>query len=289
MKGTAMQKSVNLRSFLTASWLGWQIESNWTDPFLFATYSIIKPVAGAAILVLMYSIVTQGNFASPVFAYLYLGNAFYQYVPAVLTGVSWTIIDDREHYRTLKYIYTAPVNIPFYLFGRAVAKFIVGTFGVFITIAAGVLFLNVPLDWSRVDWPLFLAALFLGILMLALGGLILAGITLMTARHSYYIGDVVAGGLFLFTGAIFPLEVLPAWLRPFGYVLPITYWLELIRRSLVGAVAEAFPTFTSLSNADLLIILVITSLVFGIASIFIFRYCDHQARERGLIDQTTNY
>jgi hypothetical protein len=33
----------------------------------------------------------------------------------------------------------------------------------------------------------------------------------------------------------------------------------------------------------------ISSLVFGVASIFIFRYCDHQARERGLIDQTTNY
>ncbi len=24
------------RSFWVAAWLGWQIESNWTDPFLFA-------------------------------------------------------------------------------------------------------------------------------------------------------------------------------------------------------------------------------------------------------------
>jgi len=235
------------------------------------------------------SIVTQGTFGSPVFADLALGNAFYQYEPALLTGVSLTISDDREHYRTLKYIYTAPVNIPFYLFGRAVAKCIVGTFGVVITIAAGVLFLNVPLDWSRVNWPLFLIALVSGIVMLAVSGLILAGITLRTARHSYYIGDVVAGGLFLFTGAIFPLEVLPAWLRPVGYFLPITYWLELIRRSLVGTVAEAFPTFTALSNGHLLLILIGSSLIFGIASIFIFRFCDHQARERGLIDQTTNY
>lgn len=284
-----MKRSINFRSFFTASWLGWQIESNWTDPFLFATYSIIKPVAGAAILVAMYAIVTQGQFDSPMFAYLYLGNAFYQYVPAVLTGVSWTIIEDREHYRTLKYIYVAPVNIPFYLFGRAVAKFLVGTFGVIITIAAGVLFLNVPLDWSRVDWLLLIVALILGILMLAVSGLILAGITLRTARHSYYIGDVVASGLFLFTGAIFPLEVLPAWLRPFGYVLPITYWLELIRRALVGAVADAFPTFTALTNAHLMLILLGSSLVFGIAAVFIFRACDHQAREKGLIDQVTNY
>jgi hypothetical protein len=53
------------RSFRMAAWLGWQIESNWTDPFLFAVYSIIKPLAGAAILVVMYGIITKGNFEDP--------------------------------------------------------------------------------------------------------------------------------------------------------------------------------------------------------------------------------
>jgi len=284
-----LRKSISLRSFFTAAWLGWQIESNWTDPFLFATYSIVKPLSGAAILVIMYSIISQGDFGSPVFAYLYFGNAFYQYVPAVLSGVSWSIIDDREHYRTLKYIYIAPIKVPSFLIGRSVAKFITSSFAVIITLAAGVLFLNVPLDFAQVDWGLFALSLSLGIIMLATLGLLLAGVTLMTARHSYYIGDVVAGGLFLFTGAIFPLDVLPAWLRPVGYALPITYWLELIRRSLVGRVAEAFPTFAGLSNAQMLGILVFSSLVAGFASVYVFRYCDQRAREKGLIDQTTNY
>lgn len=284
-----LRKSISLRSFFTAAWLGWQIESNWTDPFLFATYSIVKPLSGAAILVIMYSIISQGDFGSPVFAYLYFGNAFYQYVPAVLSGVSWSIIDDREHYRTLKYIYIAPVKVPSFLIGRSVAKFITSSFAVIITLAAGVLFLNVPLDFAQVDWGLFALSLTLGIIMLATLGLLLAGVTLMTARHSYYIGDVVAGGLFLFTGAIFPLDVLPAWLRPVGYALPITYWLELIRRSLVGHLAEAFPTFAGMSNTQMLGILVISSLIAGFASVYVFRYCDHRAREKGLIDQTTNY
>ena len=30
-----------LRTFVVATWLGWQIESNWADPFLFAVYSIV--------------------------------------------------------------------------------------------------------------------------------------------------------------------------------------------------------------------------------------------------------
>ncbi|MDX9849850.1 MAG: ABC transporter permease [Anaerolineaceae bacterium] len=284
-----MKNSISLRSFLSASWLGWKIESNWTEPFLFVIYSIIKPLAGAGILVLMYSIVTDQNFTNPMFAYLYLGNAFYHYVPAVLSGISYTIIDDREHYRTLKYIYIAPVNIPLYLFGRGVAQFLTGSFAVLITLLVGFLFLNVPFDIHQVNWPLFIFSLILGIIMLALLGLILAGITLITARHSYFIGDVVASGLFLFTGAVFPLEVLPAWLRPVGYALPITYWLELIRRSLVGNIASAFPTFSSMSNFDLILVLIVTSFIASMIAIFLFNKCDHTARERGLIDMSTNY
>src|SRR4030043_1039601 len=125
------------RSFLVAAWLGWQIESNWTDPFLFAIYSIIKPLAGAGILVVMYSVITNGDFASPIFSYIYLGNAFYIYVGAIMTGISWAVIDDREHYKTLKYMYIAPINIPAYLIGRGVARFITGSIAVFITVPAG--------------------------------------------------------------------------------------------------------------------------------------------------------
>ncbi|MEN6523663.1 MAG: ABC transporter permease [Anaerolineaceae bacterium] len=278
-----------LHSFKTAAWLGWKIESNWTDPFLFTIYSIVKPLASAGILVVMYSVIAQSDFASPIFAYLYLGNAFYQYVGAVMAGLSWAIIDDREHYRTLKYIYVAPVRIPFYLLGRGVARFITTTFAVIVTIVFGVLFLKMPLNFAEVNWVLFFATLLVGIAMLATLGMMLAGITMNTARHSDMIGDAVAGGLFLFSGAIFPLSVLPVSIRWIGYVLPISYWLELMRRAMVGNVAAAFPTFSNLSNSEIMIILIIMTIVFAIASSLIFNRLDHRARERGLIDQTTNY
>ena len=84
------------RSLRTAAWLGWQIESNWTDPFLFAIYSIIKPLTSAGILVVMYAMVTKSNFASTAFSYMYLGNAFYIYVGAVMTGMTYAVVEDRE-------------------------------------------------------------------------------------------------------------------------------------------------------------------------------------------------
>jgi ABC-2 type transport system permease protein len=284
-----MQRSDAWRSFKVAAWLGWQIESNWADPFLFAVYSIIKPLSGAAILVVMYGIISKGNFNSPLFPYIYIGNAFYIYVGQVMTGVSWAVIDDREHYKTLKYMYIAPIYIPIYLLGRGVARFITGSFSVVITILCGVWFLHLPLDVSRVNWPLFAVTLLVGIVMLAMLGLLLGSFSLLLVHHSGFVGDAVAGALYIFSGAIFPLEVLPAWLRPIGFAMPITYWLELIRRSLIGNVAQAFPTLAGFSDGQLFAILMGLSLAFGTASIFAFRACDHQARERGLIDRVTNY
>ncbi|SRR5581483_11412476 len=286
---SALNRSESWRSFWMATWLGWQIESNWTDPFLFAVYSIVKPLASAGILVVMYTVIAKGNFNTPIFPYIYFGNAFYIYVGAVMSGISWAVIDDREHYKTLKYMYIAPIHIPAYWLGRGVARFLTGSIAVVITIAFGALFLQVPLDLAKVDWPLFFVSLFTGIAMLAMMGLILASITLLIAHHFFLIGEAVAGALYLFSGAIFPLDVLPAWLRPVGFAIPITYWLELMRRSLVGNVAQAFPTLSHFSNLQLVGILVGLSVIFGIASTFIFRFCDYRARERGLIDRVSNY
>jgi ABC-2 type transport system permease protein len=275
------------RSFRAAAWLGWQIESNWADPFLFAVYSVVKPLAAAGILVVMYGIVTGGRFESPAFAYMYLGNAFYMYVGAVMTGVAYAVIDDRERYRTLKYVYVAPIDIRLYLVGRAAARVLTGTVAVAITIAAGVLWLDVPVRLATIHWPLLAVSLTIGLVSLALLGLALGGVVMQVAHQSWSVGEAVAGTLFLFSGAVFPLEVLPAWLRPIGFALPVTYWLELMRRALVGP--GGFQTLAGLSDLQLLAILTALTGVLALVTLASFRRCEHRARERGLIDRTTSY
>ena len=123
----------------------------------------------------MYSVITGGDFASPVFAYIYLGSTFYMYVGSIMAGLSWAVIDDREHYKTLKYMYIAPIHIPSYLAGRGVARFLVTSISVIATILVGQFFLNLGIDLAAVDWPLFLLAMLIGVLMLAMMGMILAG------------------------------------------------------------------------------------------------------------------
>lgn len=277
------------RSFRTAAWLGWQIESNWTDPFLFFVFSILKPVASVLILVFMYRIASQAGASSPIYAYIYLGNAFYIYVVAVMAGASYSILDDREHYRTLKYLYIAPISIPLYLFGRAVARFLTGSIAVLVTILAGVLLFRVPLNAALIDWPLFVAALVPGLICLVFMGIILGMWTLTIRSEPWFLGEAVAGALYLFSGAIFPITLLPAILQPIGFVLPMTYWLELLRRALLGPGAVAFPTLAALSISQLFAILISITCAFGVTAAFAYRRFDRIARDHGMIDVQSHF
>jgi ABC-2 type transport system permease protein len=280
-----------LRSFRVATWLGWQIESNWTDPFLFFVYSIVKPVASVMILVIMYWVITRTDTTSPYFAYMYLGNAAYIYVGSILVGVSWAVIDDREHYQTLKYIYVSPIKFYFYLLGRGMARFLTGSLSVAITMGFGLLVLGLPIRLGAIHWPYLGASMVLGLASLAVLGLLLGAATLQMARHYWSVGESVAGALYLMCGAIFPLDVLPAWLRPLGFALPLTYWLESLRRAVLGAEASRAisPSLAGLSDGQLLLILLVATLISSVMSIYFFRWSEHRAREKGLIDMTTHY
>jgi len=277
------------RTFFPAAWLGWQVESSWTNPFVFFLFSALKPISGVMILVFMFRAVSHVAASSPIYAYIYVGNALYIYVGAIVAGTSYSILDDRERYRALKYLYIAPISVPVYLFGRAMARFLTGTIAVAITLAAGLLFFKVPIHPLDVNWPMLLAALFMGVLCLAAMGIILGSWTLTLRSEPHFLGESVAAALYLFSGAIFPITLLPSALQPIGYLTPMTYWLELMRRALLGADMAAFPTLASYSNGKLFGILAVLTLSFGGLAFFAFRLFDRIARDRGMIDAQSNF
>src|SRR5256886_10969384 len=154
------------RTFKTAAWLGWEMDSNWTEPWLFVLYSVIKPVAGAFILVLMYIVFVaigrpQGD--PDAFSYMYVGNSFFIFVASVLFGTFQVIQSDREWYQTMRYVYIAPISYYVYILGRAVSKIAVASVAVLITLVFGVVFLGVQMHMSIEAVPLFLASTALGL------------------------------------------------------------------------------------------------------------------------------
>ncbi len=277
----------SLRSLRVATWLGWQIESNWTEPFLFAVYSLVKPVAGAMILVVMYLVVSGGQTDNPLFPHIYLGNAFYIYVGSVLMGISYAVMDDREHYGVLKYICVSPIQVYFYLLGRGVARTLTGTIAVIITLAFGMLVFKLPVNLLTMNHALFWPVFLIGLAGLALIGILLAGLTLITARHNYFMGEAVAGALYLLCGAVFPLDVLPRFLQYVGLGLPMTYWLEGLRRAVLGT--SASPVLAPFSNEAILAILAGSTIFVGLISLSFYRWCERRAKEKGLIDMQTMY
>lgn len=284
-----VRRNDGLRSFAVATWLGWQIESNWADPFLFAIYSIVRPVASVLILVVMYSIITQAAFQEPIFPYIYLGNALYILVGQIITGVSWAIVDDREHYRVAKHLYTAPISGYTYLFGRGVARLIIGTISVLITVGFGMVAFKLPIRLGSVDWLLLISSTALGVAALAGLGLMIGAWTMTMARHFWSVGEAMSGAMYLFAGAIFPLDVLPAWLRWVGFLFPVTYWLEAARRALLGVGVQGFKTFAGFSNAALLGVLAAFTVALLIGSVYFYRWALANSKEKGLLDMETGY
>ena len=71
-----------------------------------------------------------------------------------------------------------------------------------------------------------------GIVPVVAIGVVLAAICLQTRQESWPYPEAVAGAMFLVTGAVFPLAVLPYPVQLVGLADPITWWVEGVRGAL---------------------------------------------------------
>lgn len=271
--------------YATAAWLGWQIESNWADPFLFAIYAVARPLATAFMLAGMYWAVSGAHIRHEVFGAIYVANAFHNYVTQVLVGMGWIVVEEREQYETLKYVYASPIGIFTYLAGRSVVKFALASVSVVLTLAAGWWLLGVHWSWGHVQWAPLLAAFALGLLATVFLGFLLAGWGLLLPRIAMTVNEGVAVSLYLLCGVIFPIDVLPRALQLLALALPFTYWYEAIRRFLLGHGASL--RLSSWSDGALLLALAVTTAAFVAISRWGYFALERRARQEGRLDQTT--
>jgi ABC-2 type transport system permease protein len=284
------------RSFLTAVRLGWQMEANWTDPILFLIYSVAKPLASALILVVMLDVISGG--AKPEYrAFVVVGSALWSFVLSGVSGLAWMILDDRERYRMLKYVYVSPSDFLAVVFGRGVARIGVGAMGAAITLGIGVLVLGVPFDVGRIDWAVLVLVMVLGVGSILAIGLLLAAICMQTRQESWSYPEAAAGALFLVSGVVFPLAVLPLPVQALGLLTPLTWSIEGVRLALfpggVTAIGGPGTLYDQLvgpsppSAPIIVLMLLATGAVATLGALAVFRASDRRAKDRGLLDQTT--
>jgi ABC-2 type transport system permease protein len=284
------------RGYATAVRLGWAIEANWTDPLLFFTYSVAKPIAAALILVVMLEIISGGG-APEYRGYLVTGTALWSFVQGGFSGLAMSVLEDRERYRMLKYLYVSPTAFALSLLGRGTARVAIGGMGAVITLAFGVLALGIRFDPLRIDLPLLVISMALGLVAIVALGLALAAVVLQTRQESWSYPEAVAGSMFLLVGAVFPLGVLPGPIQALGLALPLTWWMEGVRQALfpdgvtgIGGEGSLYSRWLGQAapdGASIVIALLLTSVLGTLAAAAAFAVSERRAKDRGLIDQTT--
>ena len=284
------------RGFRAAVSLGWKMEANWTDPFLFFVYTVAKPVSAALILVVMLGIIAGTD--DPAYrSFVVVGSALWSMVLAGIAGLAWSVLDDRERYRMLKYTYVSPADFMLHLLGRGVARVAVGAMGAIITIVVGIVLLGVPFDLAAVDWLALLFVMVVGITAIVAIGVMLAAVCLQTRQESWSYPEAVAGAMFLISGAVFPLSVLPVVVQALGLVNPLTWWIEGVRDAMfpgsISAIGGTGSLWTDVTGsaapglATTCVVLLATSALVTLAGAMIFRVSERRARDRGLLDRTT--
>lgn len=271
-----------INDFKSSFFLGWKIESNWTDPFLFTIYSLIKPLSSAFILMIMYIIISQGKIQETL-PPLIIGNALHLYTANVLFGIAWTVIDDREFYETLKYVYISPISMFQFLAGRGFAKYLTTTISSFIIIIFGFVFLKVrfaPVTYWYVYFPIFLL---IGSISLFIMGYFFAGINFLISRQGWFLTQSATGVFLLLTGAIFPIDTFPGVLGKIGIYIPQTVWIDGMRKILLGRGWNSFSMNMSINS--LLSLLILENLIYFVIIYLFFNFSLRVARSRGLIDQ----
>jgi len=274
------------RTLRVAFWLGWQIETNWTDPLLFFIYSLAKPLGGVLILVLMYAAVARGG-RGAMLGFFVVGTALWPFVVRGVMGVAWGLISDREHWRTLRYIYTAPIPYRAYLIGRSLAQATSAIAPAVITLVFGRFVLGAPIHLAAVDVPYTLAAMAAGIAGIVALGLVVVSAAMLISGEAWRMPEGVGAALYLLTGAIFPVTVLPGGLPSLAQVFPLTWWLEAVRRGLLGP--GAVQSFPWAADARVLGYLLATTGAWIAAAALVFRVAEQRARQLGVLDQESAF
>jgi ABC-2 type transport system permease protein len=204
------------------------------------------------------------------FAFVLIGIAFNYYLSVSLNSLS-SSIREGQIMGTLEALLVTQTEIPTIIISSSVYSFLFTTLRVIIFIIIGVLIFG--LDLSRANYAG--AIVILGISIVAFSSFgILSASFVMVLKRGDPVASLFSGISWLLGGVYYPVSVLPSWLKPFSYFLPITYSLEGMRLALLkgSSFYNLLPSIFSL--------LLFTAILMPV-SIYSFKFAIRLAKRDG--------
>ena len=174
---------------------------------------------------------------------------------------------------TLELLVAAPPPFIVVLLPLTLATSVTGAYALLATLLWGRLFYGVPLHFAH---PLaFALAVPAAVLALGLMGLLMAS-SFVLYRHANALSNLLEYPVWIATGLLFPIALLPGWVRPISWVLAPTWGVEAIRHAALGGGAVWPPVALCLG---------IAVAYFALAGVFL-RIFEEAARSRATLSLT---
>jgi len=239
------------------------VDPQWVIP------SIIAPFIFTTVTLYLFS-----HTGGDLLLYAVLGGGVLGMWGNTIQSSSWSIGYDRMN-GTLEAIMVTPSSLSSVVLGRCIWNSFIGLLNALAVFLVAQLAFGI--DVTLRDPAGFVIALFLTLISLSVLGMVFGAFYVVT-RASSALFQMLEFPVYVLSGAVYSLAILPEWTRPFSYVIPATW----------GAEALKIACFTGYDSLGLgywgaLTVLLISTIAFLLLSLQLFSYLEHKAKVSGTL------
>jgi ABC-2 type transport system permease protein len=195
------------------------------SPFMVMT-AAIWPLVYATLAFLMFRATHQ----APSLLYAALGAAVMGIWSTTATSAGGAIQQQRN-WKVLELLVCAPSPLILVLAPVTVAIAGIGVYSIVTTLLWGRLLFGVP--FHVLHPALFIVSIPAAVLSIGLLGLVLAS-ALVLYREASAFSQMLEYPVWMITGMLIPLSLLPGWIHPLSWVLAPTWGMRAVRRAALG-------------------------------------------------------
>ena len=233
------------------------------SPFMVVT-AAVWPLVYATLAFLMFRATHQ----APSLLYAALGAAVMGIWSTTATSAGGAVQQQRN-WKVLELLVAAPSPLILVLAPITVAIAGIGVYSIVTTLLWGRLLFGVP--FHVLHPALFLVSIPAAVLSIGLLGLVLAS-TLVLYREASAFSQMLEYPVWMITGMLIPLSLLPGWIHPISWVLAPTWGMRAVRRAALGG-----------SVGTPLLMCVLLTVVYTVLAVVLLHHFEHLARDRATL------